>query len=211
MFKLYREFEREEQVVIYADPSEGRDFCAAVACSKKRADFPFVFNAQVKSSQFGYELHKMGKFIHRDTGYWPTIGVERNMGQATIHVLNTLNYPMMYRMTYFDSSTQKKSEKMGFQMTEASRAKMLDDFALAVRQKTVKIYDKEIYSQMKTFVYRKRTMGSALKAQAESGAFDDVLISAAGAYQLYLTVPLQFTEGDDVYDAKKEREKWRFK
>lgn len=211
MFKLYRELDREEQFVIYGDPSEGRDFCAAAACSKKHADIPFVFNAQVKSAQFGYELEKMAKFIHRETNFWPTIGVERNMGQATIHVLNTLNYPMMYRMTYFDSSTQKMSEKMGYQLTEGSRRKLLDDFALALRQRTVTIYDKETFKQMKTFVLRKTTMGSTLKPQAESGCYDDLVIANAGAYQLYLTVPLQFTEEDETYDDKAEKEKWRFK
>lgn len=205
-FRIYRELDQEEQLMIFADPAESRDYCAAVAVSKKHSDMPLVFNERIESSQFGYELQKIAKYIQYRTHQWPNIAVERNMGQATIHVLHTLNYPNLYRMPVFDSFTYKESEKIGWLTTEATRRKMLDDFALAIRQKSVRVYDKEIYDQMLGFIVREG------KPQAERGKHDDLVIAAAGAWQLYMTVPLNFDEDDyDPIALKNEREKWRLK
>ena len=203
-FREYRELERNEQLCIFADPAESHDFCAAVAISKKHADTPLVYNEMTESSQFGYELEKMAKFIHNRTGFWPTVAVERNTGMATIHVLTVLNYPNMFRMRVFDSATYKESEKLGWLTTESTRRKMLDDFSLATRQGSCKVYDKEIIDQMYSFVVKKG------KPQAESGKKDDLVMAAAGAWQLYLTVPLQFTE-EPEYDWKADRDKWRLR
>ena len=57
-FRVYREPEREEQFCIFGDPADARDYCAAVAVSKKHGDFPLVFNELTESSQFGYEIEK---------------------------------------------------------------------------------------------------------------------------------------------------------
>ncbi len=203
-FRVYREPERGEQFCIFGDPADARDFCAATAVSKKYGDFPLVFNELTESSQFGYEIEKMAKYIQHRTGFWPTVAVERNTGQGTIHVLSTLNYPNLYRMRIFDSTTYKESEKIGWLTTESSRRKMLDDLSLAARQGVAKIYDKEVLDQMFSFVVKKG------KPQAESGKKDDLVMATAGAWQLYLTVPLQYAdEGDQEW--KTEREKWRFK
>ncbi len=203
-YRVYREPERQEQFCIFGDPAEARDYCAAVAVSKKHADFPIVYNELTESSQFGYELEKMAKYIQHRTGYWPTLAVERNTGQATIAVLAALNYPSLYRMKVFDALAYKESEKIGWLTTEATRRKMLDDLALSARQGVAKIYDKDIIEQMFSFVVKKG------KPQAESGKKDDLVMSAAGAWQLYLTVPLQFTD-EPATDWKQEREKWRFR
>lgn len=205
-FRIYRELDDEEQIMIFADPAESRDLCAAVAVSKKYADMPLVFNERIESSQFGYELQKIAKYIEHKTHQWPNIAVERNMGQATIHVLHILNYPNLYRMPVFDSASFKESEKIGWLTTEATRRKMLDDFALALRQKSVKIYDKEILDQMMAFIVREG------KPQAERGKHDDLVMAAAGAWQLYMTVPLNFDDSYyDPVETEKERDKWRFR
>ena len=202
--RIYREIQQDEQLVIFGDPAESRDYCAAVAVSKKHADMPIIFNEQIESSQFGYELHKIAKYIHTKTDIWPKIAVERNMGQATIHVLSTLNYSNLYRMSIFDSSMHKESEKIGWLTTEATRRKMLDDFGLALRQKSVKIYDKDLFDQLQAFIVKNG------KPQAEYGKHDDLVIAAAGAWQLYLTVPLEFGDDQGSGDLRSDRSKWRF-
>ncbi len=209
--RVYRKLDRDEQLVIFGDPAEGgHSFCSAVATSKKHGDQPIVFNQRVESAQFGYELHKIAKYIERETGIFPEIAVERNVGQATIHVLQTLNYPFMFRMKVFDSHAGAESKKIGWTMTEASRTKMLDDFALAVKQKAVKIYDKDVMAQMMTFVL-KRLRSGTWKATAESGRNDDLVISAAGSWQLYLLVPATDFDTFDYDEWKQEQEKWRFR
>jgi len=209
--RIYRKLDRDEQLVIFGDPSEGgHSFCSAVATSKKHADQPIVFNARMESAQFGYELHKLAKYIERETGIFPEIAVERNTGQATIHVLQTLNYPYMFRMKVFDSIGSGEGSKIGWTMTEASRVKLLDDFALAVKQRMVTIYDQDVLGQMMTFVLKRLRSGS-WKAVAESGRNDDLVISAAGSWELYLLIPATDFDNFDYDEWKSSQIKWRFK
>lgn len=209
-FRVYRELEINEQLCIFGDPAEGRDFCAAVAISKKHADFPLVYNEKVESSQFGHELHKMAKFVKHRTGMWPTIGVERNTGQATIHVLLELNYPHLFRMRVFDHISQKETSKVGWTTTQASRIKMLEDFALAFRQGSLKIYDYETLSQMQSFVIKYKRSGLT-RVEAEAGRKDDLCLAVAGAYQLYTLVPTFDAEEISDEEFAKEQAKWRFR
>lgn len=210
-YRLYRDLEPNEQTCIFADPSEGGDFCAAVVVSKKHADFPFVYNYHTESSQFGYDLNKIARYVFKKTGIWPTIGVERNTGQATIHVLQELNYPDLFRMRVFDHSTVSETAKIGWTTNAATRTKMLDDLALAFRQGVLKIYDRETLYQMSSFVIKVKK-GHGARAEAESGKNDDLVIATAGAWQLYSLVQ---TFDDFGYqtdsDIAEEREKWRFK
>lgn len=210
-YRYYRQLERNEQTCIFADPAEGGDFCAAVLISKKHADFPFVYNKRIESSQFGHDIHKIAKFVFKRTGMWPTIAVERNTGQATIYVLQELNYPDLFRMKIFDHSTTKESAKIGWTTTLATRNKMLDDLALALRQGAIKIYDREVLDQMASFVIKERA-GHVGKAEAESGKFDDLVIATAGAFQMHSLVPA-YDFGDEMTPEEyaKEREKWRFR
>jgi hypothetical protein len=205
-YREYRPLVPDEHICIFADPAEGNDYCAAAGFSKKHQDIPFVFNAKMESSQFGYELHRIAKRTESVTHIWPTIGVERNTGQATIYVLTQLNYPELFRMRIFDAAGFRESDKIGWLMTEATRRKMLDDYALALRQKVITLYDKEMYDQMRAFVVNKKG-----KPQAESNKNDDLVIAGAGSYQLNLLVPTRENEEVDETEFKKEQEKWRFR
>ena len=203
-YREYRKLVPDEHICIFADPAEGNDYCAAAGFSKKHQDIPFVFNAKMESSQFGYELHRIAKRAESVTHIWPTIGVERNTGQATIYVLTQLNYPELFRMRIFDAAGFRESDKIGWLMTEATRRKMLDDFALALRQKVITLYDKEMYDQMRAFIVNKKG-----KPQAESNKNDDLVIAGAGSYQLNLLVPTRENEEVDETEFKKEQEKWQ--
>ena len=205
-FRVYRKLESDEHICIFADPAEGVDYCAAVGISKKFNDTPIVFNERIESGQFGHELYHMAKYVEQRTHLWPTIGVERNTGQATIYVLVTLNYHDMFRMKIFDSSTSKESDKLGWLTTEPTRKKMLDDLALAIRQEQLKIYDREIVDQLRAFVVAKRG-----RAQAESGKKDDLVMALAGAYQVSILTPEKEADEFDIESWRKEQVKWRFR
>jgi hypothetical protein len=202
-----------EQLVIFADPADSQDYCAAVAFSKKYYDFPIVFNEVMESSQFGYELHNIAKYIQMRTNVWPRMAVERNTGQATIFVLQQLNYPDMFRMVDFSSTNMHEGGGVGWVTSgsitggelRGTRRKMLDDLALVVKQGRAKIYDQEQLSQMKKFVIVKG------RAQARANAHDDLVMATAGAWQVAeLTASMDF--GDYNPEALREqREKWRFR
>ena len=215
MAKLYRDIKQDEQFVVFADPADGQDYCAAVAFSKKHYDIPIVFNAKMESSQFGYDLYYMGTWIYNKTGIWPKLAVERNTGQATIYVLKQLNYPDLFRMVDFTARESGVYEKgnIGWTTTgyvsagelKGTRRKMLDDLAMAIRQRKIKIYDKDIFKQLKAFKIIKG------RAQASRNHHDDLTIAVAGAYQIQeLTPDYNFGWNEDKATREARRKKWRF-
>ena len=182
MVKIYRQLEIGEDLTCGGDPGEGVSYCAAVAISKKYHDVPLTFHSRIESSQFGYELNKMGLFIHKKTGGWPLIAVERNIGQATIAKLLDLDYPSgkLYKQKTFDRVAQKVEERIGWMTSSANRRKMLDEMAMDIRQKSLKIYDADILKEMLTFVINERTG----EPRPESGSFSDLIMATAIANQL---------------------------
>lgn len=208
---MYREILPGEQFVVFADPADSKDFCAAVACSKKKYDFPLVMNAQMESGQFGYELNNMCKYIFNITGIWPKLAVERNTGQATIHVLKQLNYPDLFRMVDSTSTNSHEGGSIGWVTTGSlkggeligTRRKMLDDLALAVRQGEITLYDDTQLRQMMAFVIVKG------RAQAKSNKKDDLVMATAGAWQIQLLTPSIDFGYWDRDEFRKEQDKWR--
>lgn len=211
--RQYRELERGEQLVLFGDPAESHDYCAATACSKKHYDFPLVFNQIIESSQFGYELNSIAKFIEHTTGIWPKLAVERNSGAATIYVLQQLNYPDLFRMVDFSATAMHEGGGIGWVTTghltggvlQGTRRKMLDDLSLAINQGVIKIYDEEQIRQIMTFMLVRG------RGQAKANKKDDLVMATAGAWQIQqLTPSVDFGDYDETA-VKKQREKWRFK
>jgi len=213
-FRLYRELDRGEQLVVFGDPAESGDSCAASAFSKKYFDFPFIFNQVIESSQFGYELHNMCKYINNKTEIWPKLAVERNTGQATIFVLKTLNYSNLFRMVDFTALDSHEGGGIGWVTTgymrggelQGTRKKMLDDLALALKQGQVKLYDLEQIEQMQSFIIAKGG-----RMQAKANKHDDLVFSSAGAWQIHLVTPTEYLDEYDEQWAWENRQKWRFK
>lgn len=211
--RVYRKLDIGEQLVMFADPADGQDDCAAVAVSKKYFDCPLVFSDVIDSSQFGYELNNMGKYIQTRTNLWPKLAVERNTGQATIFVLQQLNYPDMFRMVDFTATNPHEGGGVGWVTTghisggelQGTRRKMLDDLALVIKQGMLKMYDAEQIRQLKSFVIVKG------RAQARANRKDDLVMATAGAWQVaQLTPDADFGEYDESA-LRQHREKWRFK
>lgn len=181
MFRLFRNPNPNEFFVCGADPAEGNDYCAAHWLSKATQEVVLTFHARMESSQFGFELYKGSTFIHNITGLWPTIGVERNTGQATISRLLDLNYASLYRHTDITDDNQPESTKVGWPTNVSTRPMMLDDLALAIRQGVVKISDKQTLKEMLSFIRNAKTG----KPEAEVGTHDDLVMALAIAWQMY--------------------------
>lgn len=182
MIKLFRELETNEVLCLGADPGESISYAAAVLISKKYNDIPLTFKERVESPQFGIELHSIGLYVKKKTGHHPLLGIERNIGAATIEKVRNLGYPLsrLYRQRTFDRFAQKEEERIGWMTTSANRRKMLDEFAMLVRMKDIKNYDKEIISEMLTFIIHARTG----QPRPESGCYSDLIMAAAIANQM---------------------------
>lgn len=212
--RLYRELEANEQIVVFADPADSHDYCAAVAFSKKHYDCPLIFNMVMESSQFGYDLYYLCKFIYNRTNIWPKLAVERNTGQATIFVLKQLNYPDLFRMVDFAAQNSNEGGQFGWVTSGAltgtgeltgTRRKMLDDLALAVKQKVITLYDEEQIRQMMAFMIVKG------RAQAKRSQHDDLTMATAGVWQVAQLTPALDFAGWDQEEMQARRQKWRLK
>jgi hypothetical protein len=213
-FRLYRQLEVGEQIVVFGDPADSIDFCAGVAFSKKHFDFPMVFNQMIESTQFGYEIYNMCKYIFNRTQMWPKLAIERNTGQGTIFVLKQLNYPNLFRMVDFTSLDSREAGSIGWVTTgftkggelQGTRRKMLDDFAMVLKQGQVKIYDEDQIKQMQSFIIAKGG-----RAQAKANTHDDLTVATCGSWQIHLVTPTEMLDDYDVDYAREQRNKWRFK
>jgi len=182
MFYLYRPLEAQEEIVIGADVGEGISYCSAVGISKRHKDIPLIYHARVESTQFGYELDKMGSYIRLKTGELPLIAVERNIGAATIAKLRDLQYPLdrLYRQKTVDRITNQEAERIGWNTDSSNRRKMLDDLSLSLRNYELRVYDKQILKEMLTFVVNERTG----QPKHERGKFDDLIMALAIGWQM---------------------------
>lgn len=185
--RLYRKLEAGEQLVAAGDPGAGISYSAGVYISRKYLDVPLVFQARIESPQFGYELSNIGLYVKKKTGDYPLLAVERNIGQGTIEKLRNLGYPLakLYRQKTFDRIAQKEEERIGWMTTVANRRKMLDELAMLIRNKGLKIYDEELISEMLTFVINERTG----EPRPESGTYSDLIMALAIANQMLGEMP----------------------
>lgn len=184
MINLYREPIQGEQIVIGADPAEGGDNSTFVCISKTTADVVMIGKSKEESSQLGHSLNHIGKWFQKLTGNFPIIAVERNTGSACIYVLKELNTPGLFKMPVsFTATVEKDQDNYGWVTSSATRPKMLDDLALAIRQKAIKIHSKEIVDELFTFIRHIKTG----KAQSDVGCHDDLVMALAIAWQVYQT------------------------
>jgi len=193
MIYLYRQPKENEQFVVSGDPAEGGDNSTFVALSKFNAEVVMVGQSKEESSQLGHTLNQVGRWLHKKTGSYPVIAVEKNVGAATIYVLKTLNYPELFKMpNSFTRSEDTESEQYGWSTNTATRPKMLDDLALAIRQRVIKIPSKQIVDELYSFIRNARTG----KPEADRGSHDDLCMALAIAWQLYQVVEIS-TEDDN--------------
>lgn len=182
MITLYRHPEANEFFCIGADPAEGGDNSTFIAISKKHADVIMVGQSKEESSQLGHELNHVGRWFEKKTGVFPSIAVEKNVGSGTIYVLKTLNYPNLFMMPgTFTSSDPTQSKDYGWSTNSATRPKMLDDLALAIRQQAIKIHDKSVVDELYGFIRHEKTG----KPQADNGSTDDLVMALAITWQVY--------------------------
>lgn len=119
----------------------------------------------------------------------------------------------MFRMVDFTAQSSTEGGGMGWVTTghwsggelQGTRRKMLDDFALALKQGIVKMYDPDQIKQFKSFV---RIGGHG---QQMPNKKDDLVMATCGAWQVQQLTPTMYLDDFDAEEFKKEHEKWRFK
>lgn len=190
MFRRYRTYKPNEFYVVFADTAwGGLDYCAAQFLCKTTLDVPVVYHSKTIASEMTPLIHTELERIFDETKVKPVVAFERNNGGvAEIERLASLNRMGKYRI-YTEKSnigsteTTENSSKLGWTTTSATRPQMLQMLKEVVDNRLLNIYDKPTVNEMFSFIISQTS--SSWKAQAEQGAHDDLIMSLAGAWQLY--------------------------
>lgn len=192
MFRHYRKYQKGEFYVVGGDTAwGGTDYCTAHFLCKTTLDVPTVYHSKQLASEMTPRIHTELERIFDETGVKPVVAFERNNGGvAEMERLASLNRLDKYRI-YVEKSnvgtteSTEDSVKLGFTTSSASRPTMLSMLKDAIDNKLIRIYDKPTITEMFSFIVSQTS--TSWKAQAESGAHDDLIMALAITWQLYQT------------------------
>lgn len=191
MFRQYRQIEPREFIVAGMDLAWGLgDYTAVQFLSKTKLDVPLVFHSkEIASANKGVVVAKLQE-IFDITGIRPVVAPERQGGIDFAESLINLTGGKfdVYHMPTLGKEGGSESKKPGWDTTSATRPVMLEQLKNAVDNKQFMIYDKPTINEMFSFVRVQTT--AMVKAQAEKGAHDDLIMSLAIAWQLYQRCPV---------------------
>jgi hypothetical protein len=192
LYRQYRKFEKNEFIVVGVDTSMGaNDYCAAQFISRNKFDVPLVYHEKIIATEMTNKIFPIFERIFNQTGVKPVIAYERNNGGAfemeRLAALNRMNKFDLFRMPTGGRINPPDAVKYGWETNTATRPKMLQELKEAIDNKVLRIYDEQTINELFSFVIVQTS--SSWKAQAESGAHDDLVMSLAIAWQLYQTLP----------------------
>jgi hypothetical protein len=204
MFRRYRQPELGEFFCVFADTAAGgNDYCAVQFLSKTKLDVPLVFHSKIIASEMTPQLHLELEKLYDLTHVPPVVAYERNNGGVyELERLATLNrnnrYTIYQEKTNLGSTdTTQNSPKLGWTTSTATRPPMLSMLKEAIDHRLIKLYDRATINELFAFVVVQTS--SSWKAQAESGAHDDLIMALAGAWQLYQTENPPITQNPSLY------------
>lgn len=188
-WRQYRNFTEGEHILVFGDTSAGaKDYSAVQFISRQRLDVPLVYHSKKMATEMTNELMPVLEKIYDITGVKPLVAFERNNGGVfEMERLASLNrrgkYDIFMMPTYGKWLDNDDAKKLGWDTNTATRPKMLSDLKDAVDKQVLTIYDRATIEELFSFVIAKTS--SSWKAQAEKGAHDDLVMSLAGAWQLF--------------------------
>lgn len=188
MLRIYRTPQPKENIIVYGDTAVGgTDYCAAQFLSRDKLDFFMVYHAKVIGTEMTNAIYPILEKLFEITGVKPIVAYERNNGGAfemdRLASLNRLGKFELFMMPTPGRIETPDPVKYGVDVNTATRPAMLGSFKEAVDKHLVQIYDKPTINEMYSFIVSQTS--SSWKAQAEVGAHDDLVMSAAGAWFVY--------------------------
>lgn len=204
MFRQFRPFERDEFIVIGVDTSSGLgDYCAAQFISKTKIDVPLVYHSKTIATEMTNVLYPTLEKIYDVTKIKPVIAYERNAGGTfeieRLGAMNRLGKYRMFQMPRMGQVNQSEPIKYGWDTNTATRPAMLSQLKEAIDKRLLNVYDKITIEEMFSFIVSRTAV--SVKAEAESGCHDDLVMSLAIAWQLYQQCEPEYeTVAEDVPD-----------
>ena len=194
MYKIFRQLERGEHIVVGVDTSAGgTDYTAGQFLSKTKLDVPIVYHSRITTSEFTNTLPRSLEQIYEMTGVRPVVAYERQGGGVfeldRLAGMNRANKYEVFKMPTLGRQDAPEAVKYGWDTTSATRPSMLQDLKEAIDKRVLRLYDEVTITELYSFVIVNTT--SSWKAQAERGAHDDLVMSLAVALQVHQQVRLE--------------------
>lgn len=202
-FYKFRPYQQGEFIIVFADTAAGgNDNCAAMFLSRKWLDVPEVYHAKVTGSYMTPLLHERLTQISKETGVAPIVAFERNNGgnfeMDRLARLNRYGAYRIYTMKTTDPTGRMvDTGKLGWDTNMATRPKMLQELKDAIEGRLLHIYHRQTVNELFSFIIK-----PSGKAEAEINAHDDLVMSLAGAWQLYQTEAPQLEVGGGVVETE---------
>jgi len=189
VFRQYRKIESNEFLVVGGDTAAGgADYCTAQFLSVDKLDVPLVYHSKTLATTMTNELYPVLETLYDTTGLPPMVAYERSNGglfeMERLAALNRLGKFDVFQMPTYGNVQTEETKRLGWDTNTATRPKMLADLKEAIdKQLITGLYDRRTIEELFAFVVVKTS--SSWKAQAESGAHDDLVMALAIAWQLY--------------------------
>jgi len=188
-WRQYRKIDVGEQFMVFADTATGLgDYCACQFLSKTNLDVPLVYHSKKLATEMTNEIFPVIERVADVTGKRPIVAYERNNGgvfeMERLASLNRANKFEIFKMpNYGQGINNPDSDRLGWDTNVATRPKMLSELKDAIDKGVLMVYDRPTINEMFSFIIVNTT--ATRKAQAERGAHDDLVMSLAGAWQLF--------------------------
>jgi hypothetical protein len=191
--QLWEEPVEDEQYLIFSDcaagTDEGGDYQAAYVLPRSRMVIVGAWHGLVDRDLFADNLLRLGYLYNKAL---IAVEVTGGWGASVITSLKKDSYPNLYRSRPDGKHRRRdRSQRYGWETTQASRAEMLDALEQALREDDLVCNDRQLLAECYTFTY-----GAGGKPQAQVGCHDDRVMAAAGAVYLWLHEPRRHLRQD---------------
>ncbi len=175
---IWEEPDPSHTYVIGADPSGGvgRDRGAAYVKDQKTNKLVARLWGDLIPSDFAKELFKLAKFYNKA---WICVEAN-NHGHVVLHVLTKdLGYRNLYKRSAIDEVNNRPTKKVGFMTSAQNKILVTEKLNTAAKENKVIILDKELISEMSTFVQiSSKVAGRGVRREASANSHDDLVMAA---------------------------------
>ena len=189
---IWEEPDPSHVYVVGADPAGGvgQDNAAAYVKDCKTGKYVAKIWGDIIPADFARELFKIANFYNK-----AFICVEaNNHGQVVLHVLKELGYRSLYKRATIDEVTNKPTNKVGFLTTNQSKILITEKLKNNAKEGKSIILDRELISEMSTFVQVTAKTGNSVRREASVGCHDDLVMAAALTEEMASARPTDFYE-----------------
>ena len=184
--RVFREPIADHTYALAADVATGRgaDYSCAYVVDLADMNVSACLHGKLDADQYALQIHYLGRWYNTA---W--VAVEKGGGYGEPVILSLRDgrdgrpaYPRMYRHRQFDRGDMPESQIMGeFPMNMKTRPTVIQGLAEALRERLFDSLDKELLSELQTFVYR--TTNPSPRAQ--DGCHDDRVMALGIAVEMY--------------------------